>query len=84
MQNPPDYSRLESEFAWEVTALAEKQRRRQAEPVISRISLLAKHTKYRLFPKRNRFFTLASAHLPTTMSAAPIRLLDIGCGMGGS
>jgi SAM-dependent methyltransferase len=80
LKNPPDYSQLETTFAWEVTAGAERKRRREAEPFVSRLSLIAASMKLRLFPNRNRYFTLAKAHLPEFPSDAPIRILDVGCG----
>ena len=82
LSNPPDYSRLESEFAWESTFVEEKTRRHQTEPLVSRLSVLAARVKGRLFPNRNRYFSLASTHLNQVSADATIRILDIGCGTG--
>ena len=38
LSDPPDYSQLESEFAWEETSTAERKRRVLEEPIISRLS----------------------------------------------
>ena len=82
LANPPSYQQLEVEHAWEVSSLAEKQRRKREEPLVSRVSLLAAKLKQTLFPKRNRFFTLSMELATKTSSSKPIRILDIGCGAG--
>ncbi|XZE55293.1 methyltransferase domain-containing protein [Planctomycetaceae bacterium SH139] len=82
LHNPPDYSRLSSELAWEVTSAAEKLRRKQTEPLISSLSVRAARLKLLLFPKRNRFFSLARTHLPKALQGEQLRFLDIGCGTG--
>ena len=51
LENPPDYSRLVEEFAWEKTYEEESKRRRQEEPVVAFASGLSKSLKRR-FRKR--------------------------------
>lgn len=82
LANPPDYSQLTSEFAWEVTSQAESERRKAAEPVLSRISHWGKRAKVTLFPRRNRFFTLADWVLRDRPEDQSLRFLDIGCAGG--
>jgi SAM-dependent methyltransferase len=80
LANPPEYSQLVDDFAWEKTYAAEKERRRRIEPWAARVSQLLKATKRLLFPRRNRFFTIGRSVLPRENT---LHLLDIGCG-GGS
>lgn len=82
LANPPAYEQLESEFAWEVTSSAEKQRRRSDEPILSKISLMAARLKLTLFPKRNLFFTLSGRVVERHPVERPLTFLDIGCGGG--
>ncbi len=81
LQNPPSYGRLESEFAWEATAAEQTKSRRRQYPLQKAISRSLSGIKNWLFPRRNRFFTLARHHLPATHEG-PICVLDIGCGGG--
>ena len=37
LANPPSYEALTSEHAWEVTSAAEKERRKSAEPLLSKL-----------------------------------------------
>jgi len=82
LANPPAYEQLETEFAWEVTSSVEKQRRRQEEPLLSQVSLMAARLKLALFPRRNRFFSLSSEIVAGLPQSRPLRFLDIGCGGG--
>jgi SAM-dependent methyltransferase len=79
LANPPSYEALTSEHAWEVTSAAEKERRKSAEPLLSKLSLAAARLKLRLFPRRNRFFTLAQQLCAVLPDDQPMRILDIGC-----
>ncbi|HAP08486.1 MAG TPA: hypothetical protein DCR20_11720 [Planctomycetaceae bacterium] len=79
LANPPSYEALTSEHAWEVTSAAEKERRKSAEPMLSKLSLAAARMKLRLFPRRNRFFTLAQQLCGVMPADRSIRVLDIGC-----
>ena len=86
LADPPAYERLESDIAWEKTAVEEKQRRFQEEPVVSRVSAAASGLKFRLFPKRSKIATIASeeiASLVAPRSEKQVNLVDIGCGTGG-
>jgi len=79
LSNPPDYSRLTDEFAWEKSWAEEKVRRAKAEPVVARISELSKRTKTTLFPRRDKFYALLRAAAP---GKTRLTILDIGCGRG--
>lgn len=79
LANPPEYSQLVDEFAWEKTYLAEKERRRQTEPGVAIVSDLLKAAKRMLFPGRSPFFAIARSVLPRE---GELHLLDIGCGRG--
>jgi SAM-dependent methyltransferase len=79
LANPPSYEQLQVEHAWEVTSAAEKQRRRQAEPWLSKLSLAAARIKLMLFPRRNRFFDLSLPLCDVVPAGQPLRVLDIGC-----
>ncbi len=82
LSNPPDYSQLETEFAWEKSAATERNRRQQAQPWISRLSTLAKRAKALIAPKRNKIAALTLAATQNKNPAEPIQLLDVGCGAG--
>lgn len=81
LKDPPSYQRLESEFAWEMTAAKQTEARRHKHPLQKAISKGLSRIKTWLFPRRNRFFTLARQHMDLS-SDAPVRILDIGCGGG--
>jgi 2-polyprenyl-3-methyl-5-hydroxy-6-metoxy-1,4-benzoquinol methylase len=83
LANPPDYSRLESEFAWENTSVAERKRRQSAEPIFSRVSTLVKKAKRVVSPGRNKMAAITMAVTRDIDLADPLRVVDIGCGSGG-
>jgi 2-polyprenyl-3-methyl-5-hydroxy-6-metoxy-1,4-benzoquinol methylase len=86
LADPPEYECLETELAWEKTAVEEKQRRYQAEPIVSHVSAAASRLKFGLFPKRSKIATIAAeeiACLVSGHSGKEVDLLDIGCGTGG-
>ncbi|MDE0769769.1 MAG: hypothetical protein OSB19_15435 [Opitutaceae bacterium] len=58
LQNPPDYSRLVDESAWEKTYEEEKKRRRKEEPVLDFASNLSKNVRRNL-RKRERIEKVA-------------------------
>jgi len=82
LSNPPDYSQLETEFAWEKSATTERKRRQLAQPWVSRLSSLAKRVKVLIAPKRNKIAALTLAATQNEKSAEPLQLLDVGCGAG--
>ncbi len=82
LANPPDYSLLESELAWERTYVEERKRRRAEEPIASFFSSLFKRIKWTFFPKRNKMATIACWAANHIQSKAPLSLLDVGCGWG--
>ncbi len=82
LANPPDYSQLETEFAWEKTFTIERKRRETSEPIVSRISWFLKKTKSILFPTRNKIASIVFGVVPAEKCSKPLRVLDIGCGGG--
>ncbi len=80
LANPPEYTELEENYAWEVSFEKERQRRREEEPLRSKFSELYKKTRLKLFQKRNKLFDVLINNLPNTNKT--IKLLDIGCGTG--
>lgn len=83
LENPPSYDEVRDEFPWEVTAAEERTRRREAEPVLSRVSDAMKRFKTRFLSKRNRMYTLAARAVAAVPTERTLTLLDIGCGCGG-
>ena len=84
LENPPDYSRLETEFAWERTSREERHRRNASDPVMATVSTIAKRAKAFLFPSRNKIASIAYCLLHArTQSQAPRSVLDVGCAEGG-
>lgn len=85
LENPPDYSRLVEEFAWEKTYEEEKERRRQEEPVVSFASNLSKSARQKL-QKRERIERVAFRTLCRMYQERgtdePITMVDVGCGTG--
>lgn len=82
LENPPAYAALETEFAFEVTYRQEQQRRREAEPMWSRLSDFMKGVRRRLLPRRNKFLRLAREAWQEQGRPAEFRMLDVGCGWG--
>jgi SAM-dependent methyltransferase len=82
MENPPAYAALETEFAFEVMMVRERERRREAEPVWSRLSDFMKVLRRRLLPRRNKFQRLAFEAWDNVGQPAEFRVLDVGCGFG--
>jgi 2-polyprenyl-3-methyl-5-hydroxy-6-metoxy-1,4-benzoquinol methylase len=82
LPNPPEYSQLETEFAWENTSDAESNRREAEQPIAARVSSATKSAKRIAFPRRNKMATLTTEVVLNGNFADPIHLLDIGCGSG--
>lgn len=84
LQNPPDYSQLVDEFAWEKQFSEERARRRAKEPIASFISSVIKGLRHRL-RKKERIETV-SEHILERLFAngkATLSVVDVGCGSGG-
>ncbi len=85
LADPPDYSQLSEEYAWESTIRSNRKQRQQKQPVVAAVSALYKKIKKTLFPNRSPFFTLIGAHCarPQPADAARRRLrlgpIDGGC-----
>ncbi len=82
LANPPSYSQLAEQFAWEKTWQEESQRRRSDQPFVSRLSSLAKRLKTTFLPRRNKMLALICQTVARREATGPIRFLDIGCGCG--
>lgn len=76
LENPPSYTALAGEFAWEKTSIAEEQRRREARPVSKRLSSAFKTFRKRIL-RRDKLLALIRQHV----SAGPC--IDLGCSAGG-
>jgi SAM-dependent methyltransferase len=73
LENAPSYDRLVSEFAYEKTAVMEKERRKADRPVLV---WLHNKTRWRL-----KIFGSREINMFRRIFA-PGRLLDVGCGLG--
>ena len=82
LANPPSYSELAEQFAWEKTSGEESLRRRSDEPVVSWLSSLAKRLKTTLLPNRNKTISLICQTVAQRKESGPLRYLDIGSGGG--
>lgn len=76
LENPPTYTDLEENFAWEKTSAAEEARRDAERPLAKRISRSFKHFRQKVL-KRDKLTTLLFSHLEKG------KVLDVGCGGGG-
>ena len=83
LENPPDYGRLVSEFAWEKTSLVERARRETAEPLFARVSSIAKKAKKVVSPGRHKMAAITVTVARDYDAESPLHVLDIGCGYGG-
>lgn len=85
LENPPEYSQLVEEFAWEKTYEEEKARRRSEEPVIAFASGLSKTVRQSM-QKRERIervaFRILNRILDEKESVEAITMIDVGCGTG--
>lgn len=86
LQNPPDYSQLVDEFAWEKQFYDEKARRKLQQPVMSFLSESIKKVRG-LFRQKEKIETvteqvLASINKKTNNSKPVLNVVDIGCGTG--
>jgi len=84
LANPPSYSQLAQQFAWEKTWQEESRSRRANQPIAWRLSLAIRRLRSALFPRRNRFLALARQVAIENMTKRSLRFLDIGCGCGTS
>ena len=83
LENPPDYSRLETEFAWERTFPEERNRREAHAPVRAAVSAFAKRAKSFLVPSRNKIASIAFSLLRAReQSNVSCSVLDVGCANG--
>jgi len=76
LENPPSYTELEENFAWEKTSAAEEARRDAARPLAKRLSRAFRHFRQRVL-KRDKLTALLFQQLPCG------KVLDVGCGGGG-
>lgn len=80
LQNPPDYSHLEEDFAWEETFKKESDSRREAEPALYAMSQSLKRFRTQ-FMKRDKVQRLATEVLAKRAGQHDDKLnvLDVGC-----
>ena len=82
LENPPAYSELNQEFAWEKTQAEEKVRRTHEEPISSFVGAAVRqaHRTHRAAPKLER----EALHLLAAngRSEPPLRVLEVGCASG--
>ncbi len=85
LENPPEYSQLVEEFAWEKTFEEEKKRRRKEEPLVAFASKLSKSAR-RKVQKRERIERVAYRILSRISEEMGVRdaitMIDVGCGTG--
>lgn len=85
LQNPPDYSALVEDFAWEKTFEEETKRRRQEEPLVAFASGANKSLRRKL-RKRERIENVAYKMLlrieREREPGSAISMVDVGCGTG--
>lgn len=77
LENAVAYRELEGNFAWTKTVALERQRRREAEPVFSRLSAAWKRLRLAM-RRRNKMMARVKA---VTQCG---RVLDVGCGRGAT
>jgi 2-polyprenyl-3-methyl-5-hydroxy-6-metoxy-1,4-benzoquinol methylase len=83
LQNPPDYSQLVDEFAWEKQASKESARRKAKEPIASFISSSIKKLRGKLREKE-RIETVSERILERLFAngKTTLNVVDVGCGSG--
>jgi SAM-dependent methyltransferase len=83
LQNPPDYSQLVDEFAWEKQFAEERARRKAKEPIASFISAIIKKLRGKL-RKRERIETVSEKMLDRLLASgkSTLSVVDVGCGSG--
>lgn len=77
LENPPDYSALETDFAWEKNFREREVRMRKEYPVALGVSRLWKTIRRHLLPKPDKLTARLKNLVP------PGRVIDVGCGDGG-
>ncbi|WP_151639305.1 class I SAM-dependent methyltransferase [Noviherbaspirillum aerium] len=80
LANPPAYTELSDNFAYEVTFKRESEARQKAEPIRYAISTTLKRIRGRLL-KRNKTLKLLRS-IVSAKQEERINVLDIGCGWG--
>jgi 2-polyprenyl-3-methyl-5-hydroxy-6-metoxy-1,4-benzoquinol methylase len=75
LENPPDYSALQEQWAWEKTSSAEKARRKSAEPLFQGLARFAHYFRWRIL-KRDKLTPLLRRYF----LSGPV--VDVGCGRG--
>jgi 2-polyprenyl-3-methyl-5-hydroxy-6-metoxy-1,4-benzoquinol methylase len=79
LENPPGYEALKEDLAWEVTYEAERQRKKNAEPLRYQVSSVSKAVRQKV--KRNKVRSLTLQHLNENNKPC-WRVLDVGCAQG--
>lgn len=85
LANPPKYEDLEDTYSWDSTFEQEARRRREKEPILSRISQFSKFLRRRLRRQERVAKTvtrLLSRKAKEEGNSGPFLVLDVGCGTG--
>lgn len=82
LANPPSYEQLAEQYAWEKTWQEESRRRRESQPIVSRLSSWVKRLRSTLLPRSRKMFSLICQAVAEREITEPLRFLDIGCGCG--
>ncbi len=83
LENPPDYSKLESEFAWEANPQRRTRSTRKARTLDGAgFDHRQKSQRLSLFPHRNKIASLALASILAKRKST-LAVLDVGCARGG-
>ncbi|MDE2968825.1 MAG: methyltransferase domain-containing protein [Chloroflexota bacterium] len=75
LENPPDYSGLSVDYAWETDDYA--QRMSEEYPLTRSLSRGWRRVRRRLIPRPDKLARRVTAHVP------PGRVIDVGCGSAG-
>ena len=84
LENPPKYEEMVDDFAWEKTFAEERKRRREEQPIVSRLSDVSKKSR-KYMQKLRKIEKLPVAYfksLPRERRPQPrLVMLDVGCGV---
>ena len=85
LENPPSYESLKQDLAWQVTSQRESRHRESTEPLRYAASRWVKHLRRNVL-KRHKVadmtLALAAQAAAERPDAAPVHLVDVGCGWG--
>lgn len=79
LPDPPAYEELETNYAWEATSAAERERRLRDEPVRARVSDAMKRVKAIVLRRRNKMAGLALEAARRWPVGTRLEVVDFGC-----